>query len=188
LDAALAFRNWAAAVSELDGENKKTNMTTHNTTPTMTVSGFVRLNERTGPIASVVLLGVLDSMVFRGASSLSHLAASGTKIDRPTVLLSSVENIKNVADSESPSLPQSGGISNEFAPLRELEMGGLAAREDVRRPAGRCSLVPVRSKAIERYERVRVRVGSTEKNNELMRNDPPYHNKSRIPGEGSTHR
>ena len=51
-DAALAFRNCEAAESSLDGESTKTNITTHSTTPTMTVSGLVRRNDRTGPMAA----------------------------------------------------------------------------------------------------------------------------------------
>jgi len=38
-------------VSELEGDIKNTNITTHNTTPTITVSGLVRRN-RTGPMAA----------------------------------------------------------------------------------------------------------------------------------------
>jgi hypothetical protein len=57
-DAALAFLTCAVVVSELDGESRKNNMPTHNTAPTMIVSGLIRRN-RTGPMAA---LGVLNSM------------------------------------------------------------------------------------------------------------------------------
>lgn len=50
-DAALAFRNCAAAASALEGESMKTNISTHNATPTIIVIGFVRRKERTGPMA-----------------------------------------------------------------------------------------------------------------------------------------
>jgi hypothetical protein len=54
LDAALARRNCAAVESLLDGDSKKTNIMIHNTAPTMTVSGFVRRNDRTEPMAPLL--------------------------------------------------------------------------------------------------------------------------------------
>lgn len=51
LDAALALLNCDAAASVFDGENRNTNIMIHNTTPTIRVSGFVRRNDRTGPMA-----------------------------------------------------------------------------------------------------------------------------------------
>lgn len=64
-DAAVAFRDFVAAASELDGESIKTNMTIHNTTPTITVSGFVRRRDRTGPMAALYCCGVLNSSFSR---------------------------------------------------------------------------------------------------------------------------
>ena len=52
-DAALAFRNCEAAESALEGDSRKTMITIHNTTPTTIVIGFVRRNDRTGPMAPV---------------------------------------------------------------------------------------------------------------------------------------
>jgi hypothetical protein len=52
-DAAVAFRDCAAAVSEVEGESMNTTITIHNSTPTITVSGFVRRKDRTGPMAAV---------------------------------------------------------------------------------------------------------------------------------------
>lgn len=52
-DAALACLALTAAASELDGEKRKTIMTIHSTAPTRSVSGLVRLSDRTGPIAAL---------------------------------------------------------------------------------------------------------------------------------------
>lgn len=51
LDAALALLNCDAAASALDGEKRNTKIMIHKTTPTIKVSGFVRRNDRTGPMA-----------------------------------------------------------------------------------------------------------------------------------------
>lgn len=59
-EAALAFRSWEAAASALEGEKRKTNITMHSTTPTTIVIGFVRRNDRAGPMASVFQVGVLN--------------------------------------------------------------------------------------------------------------------------------
>lgn len=63
-DAALAFRNSEAAASVLDGDSRKTSMIIHNAMPTIIVSGFVRRNDRAGPMAPV----------FRWASSIDEVS------------------------------------------------------------------------------------------------------------------
>lgn len=50
-EAALAFLDFNASASPLDGERMKTKITTHKTAPTNKVRGFVRLSDRTGPMA-----------------------------------------------------------------------------------------------------------------------------------------
>ena len=51
-DAALAFLASVAPLSD-PGDSINTNITKHNTTPTTTVSGFVRFSDRTGPMAEL---------------------------------------------------------------------------------------------------------------------------------------
>lgn len=51
-DAALAFLALVAPFSD-PGDSMKTKITKHNITPTITVSGFVRFNDRTGPMADL---------------------------------------------------------------------------------------------------------------------------------------
>ena len=52
-DAALAFRNSEAAASAPEGDSRNTSMTIHNAIPTIIVIGFVRRNDRAGPMAPV---------------------------------------------------------------------------------------------------------------------------------------
>jgi hypothetical protein len=65
-DAALAFRAVEGPASALDGESMKTNINTHNTTPTMIVSGLVRRNDRTGPMAPLCCCVSSIDEKFRG--------------------------------------------------------------------------------------------------------------------------
>lgn len=56
-EAAPAFRRLAAAVSCFEGDNRKTKMNIHKTTPITIVIGLCRRNDRTGPMAP---FGVLN--------------------------------------------------------------------------------------------------------------------------------
>jgi hypothetical protein len=78
-DAARAFRNCDAAMSALEGENKKTMITTHNTTPTMMVNGFVRRSDRTGPMMKGVVAGcgVFDDGTRITSGNPNHAAQEG---------------------------------------------------------------------------------------------------------------
>lgn len=62
-DAAEAFRNCEAGESELEGWSMKMKITIHNTTPTITVSGFVRRSDRAGPMPSYVWVSSINSIL-----------------------------------------------------------------------------------------------------------------------------
>ena len=67
-DATLAALVVDACVLAVEREKRKKSMPIHNTAPTMTVSGFVRRKDRTGPMAPshslVVLNGFLVLMLY----------------------------------------------------------------------------------------------------------------------------
>jgi hypothetical protein len=106
-DATVAFRTGADPV-ELDGDSKKTNITTHNITPTMIVSGLVRRNDRTGPMAPL----------YCWVSSMDEISRPQNCMCRESAEPQFVSRRSAASNGRLSSLPQCGERWNDCAVKR----------------------------------------------------------------------